>query len=566
MADQKDTIYIDIDDEITSIIEKVRGSEHKILALVLPKRTTTLQSIVNMKLLKRTADEGKKRIVLITSEAGLLPLAGAVGLHVAKTLQSKPAIPAPPDMSNAEESVTDSEVASDEPELDDSKSIGELAGLTDEPEAASTLSAAEETIDIDNSDSDESGKSGGKKSKDKIKIPDFNKFRLRLILGGLVFVGLIVAWYFMFRVMPAVTVTIQTNNQSINDSPTITANTAVKTLDLSNNVIPAVIKDVKITATQKATATGKKNVGNKASGTVTLSLDDCSKSQVTIPAGSGVTSNGLTFITQSEAAMSSVVVGNQCRNSDFPSFSKATINVIAQTGGANYNVDALSYAVSGYSNVSGQGSKMSGGTDNIVTILSQSDIDGAKQKIASNTTQTQNDLSKAIKTIGNLPLIATLVGDDPSVSTSANAGDQVSDVTVTVVTMYHMLGVKQSDLEKIINNDLKSQIDSKKQAISDYGLGGATFTLTTKKSTTEQVLSLKTTVTTGAQIDTVALKKQIVGKKKGDIKTLVGSLPSVQTVEVDYTPFWITTTPHKISKITIVIQKSVTTKNDKPNQ
>ena len=38
MADSKDTIYIDIDDEITGIIDKVRGSSSKVTALVLPKR------------------------------------------------------------------------------------------------------------------------------------------------------------------------------------------------------------------------------------------------------------------------------------------------------------------------------------------------------------------------------------------------------------------------------------------------------------------------------------------------------------------------------------------------
>ena len=56
----KDTIYIDVDDEITAIIDKVITSKHKIVALVLPKRAVVLQSIVNMKLLKRTADEAKK--------------------------------------------------------------------------------------------------------------------------------------------------------------------------------------------------------------------------------------------------------------------------------------------------------------------------------------------------------------------------------------------------------------------------------------------------------------------------------------------------------------------------
>src|SRR6266404_1395162 len=92
----KDVIYVDVDDEITSIIDKIENSEHKVVALVLPKRAASLQSIVNMKLLKRSADTAGKNPVLITSEAALLPLAGAAGLHVAKNLQSKPEIPDAP--------------------------------------------------------------------------------------------------------------------------------------------------------------------------------------------------------------------------------------------------------------------------------------------------------------------------------------------------------------------------------------------------------------------------------------------------------------------------------------
>src|SRR4051794_11658211 len=96
-TNQKDTIYIDIDDEITAIIDKVNASKERIVALVLPKRATVFQSIVNMKLLKRSAEDSKKQIVLITSESGLLPLAGAVGLYVANSLQSRPMIPSSPD-------------------------------------------------------------------------------------------------------------------------------------------------------------------------------------------------------------------------------------------------------------------------------------------------------------------------------------------------------------------------------------------------------------------------------------------------------------------------------------
>src|SRR5476649_36152 len=101
----KDTIYIDIDDEITAIIDKLHGSKAKVVAMVLPKRASVFQSIVNMKLLKRAADSGKKNLVLITAEAGLLPLAGAAGVHVAKTLTSKPEIPSAPSLAETEETI-----------------------------------------------------------------------------------------------------------------------------------------------------------------------------------------------------------------------------------------------------------------------------------------------------------------------------------------------------------------------------------------------------------------------------------------------------------------------------
>src|ERR1700733_2054351 len=92
----KDTVYVDVEDEITGIIDKVEGAKEKVVALVLPKRATVLQSVVNMRLLKRNAEKAGKNVVLITNEEALLPLAGAAGLHVAKNLQSKPAVPTAP--------------------------------------------------------------------------------------------------------------------------------------------------------------------------------------------------------------------------------------------------------------------------------------------------------------------------------------------------------------------------------------------------------------------------------------------------------------------------------------
>src|SRR3989344_1419410 len=92
----KDTVYVDVEDDITTVIDKVEGASEKIVALILPKRASVMQSTVNMRLLKRAADKAEKSVVLITSDEALLPLAGIVGLHTAKNLQSKPEIPEAP--------------------------------------------------------------------------------------------------------------------------------------------------------------------------------------------------------------------------------------------------------------------------------------------------------------------------------------------------------------------------------------------------------------------------------------------------------------------------------------
>jgi hypothetical protein len=86
----KDVIYIDVEDDITAIIGKVKDAGSKIVALVPPKRIGVLQSAVNLRLLVRAAEQSSKHIVLITSNSALMSLAASAKVPIAKTLQSKP--------------------------------------------------------------------------------------------------------------------------------------------------------------------------------------------------------------------------------------------------------------------------------------------------------------------------------------------------------------------------------------------------------------------------------------------------------------------------------------------
>lgn len=558
----KDTIYIDVDDEITSIIDKLQASDKKIVALVLPKRATTLQSIVNMKLLKRAATTHKKNLVLITSEAALLPLAGAVGLHVAKTLQSKPVIPSQPEAGDEDIDLTPEEVdgaeASDDPDLNKEKSVGELAGMPDEDE---------DTIDVEPSAPEtpaKADKKAGKPNK-KLKVPNFEKFRTKVIIGVGALLLLIVLWYVGFFVLPKAKIVIKTDNLSVTADVDFTADTAVDSFDKEQGTVPATSKDVKKTDTEKAQATGKKDVGDKASGTASFrTKTSCESPAGSIAAGTTITSGGMNFVTQEGASFK--VSGFEPPASCIAT--TASVRVVAANPGDQYNLSARDYAVSGYSGVTAKGSDMSGGTSKTVTVVSQADIDTLKAKLVDKSKDSaKEELKKNFQEDDLFALGETFANGEPTVTTSPAVGAESSDVSVTTVTTYTMLGVKRADLRTLVEEVAKKQIDASKQAISSDGLDAAVFRLVDKGNGKTQKLSVQTQVETGTRIDEDDLKKQIAGKKKGDARDLISKYPGVKDVTVNLSPFWVGKVPSKAKKVNIQFERpSASNSNDSNSQ
>lgn len=62
------TFYIDLEEEISSVVDRLNKSISVDNFFVLPKRAIFLQSIVNLKLLKREAEKVGKRIVIVTQD------------------------------------------------------------------------------------------------------------------------------------------------------------------------------------------------------------------------------------------------------------------------------------------------------------------------------------------------------------------------------------------------------------------------------------------------------------------------------------------------------------------
>ena len=577
--DMKDTIYIDVDEEITGIIDKIQESDKKVVALVLPKRASVFQSIVNLKLLKRSADKASKNIVLITSESNILPMAGVVGLHVAKTLHSKPEIPSHPDSDSSYDDNESIDVDDQDfnPEASKQKAVGELAAASGGALAAEKIHRPEdidETIDIGDDvlqedatgkglkETSNRGKKGKKEKKDKsLKIPNFNKFRKILVIGVVGVVALIVLFLIFGNLFNKAVINISTKTQPVNANITINLDTSTKTLNTATSTVPAVAQSTSKSTSQSVPTTGQVNNGNKATGSVSLTATYCSgqppnSGPPSVPSNTGFTASGISYVTQNATTFSSKGTFYQGCTSFA---SNGSTNLIAQTGGSSGNIaSGANFTAPGtYSQVSGTNSStFTGGTDNMVNAVSQTDINSATQKIGTiDTSPVKIALENQLKQAGLTPIVGTFNTGATTTTAAPTLGTPGNQVTVTQNITYTMLGVQKSYLSQLVITNINSQINTSQQSIIDDGVSNAQYSTLQSNATTAQV-TMQDTASVGALINSQSIKKEIAGKKSGDVQSTIKSIPGVTDVTVKLSPFWVTTVPTDLSKVVINISKS----------
>ena len=78
----KDVIYIEPDDDITNIISKLESAKEKIVALVPPKKSGVLRSVVNIKLITKASSAKNKQVVFVTTDPSIVKLAATAKIPV----------------------------------------------------------------------------------------------------------------------------------------------------------------------------------------------------------------------------------------------------------------------------------------------------------------------------------------------------------------------------------------------------------------------------------------------------------------------------------------------------
>lgn len=361
-------------------------------------------------------------------------------------------------------------------------------------------------------------------------------------------IGLLLFFFISYIFFLKATVVIQIDPKTIEKTQDITFSTKQAT-DTSQSIIAAQSVSVDEQGSAQTPATGKKEVGDKAKGSVTI-YSRISQSK-TFSAGTVLSGpNGLKFTLDKDVSVAS--------SSGDASASPATANgsVTASDIGKESNLPSGSkFTIAGFSEgdvVAKNSDAFSGGSKQEITIVAKADIakitDTVPKQLeekAKGDLQAKLDSGKSL-----LPLILGTTIDKKTFS--KNVGDEASSVSVDATVSFDSAAFSKSEVDSFAltilsseNSDLSPSKNSVSYTLSD---------ITEKNGDISATIHIKGFLL--PKIDKNSIAQQIAGKSFTDAKETMKKLPQVKDADITLhppLPFFPSLLPRLSKNITVEV-------------
>lgn len=607
----KDVIYIEPEDDITDILEKVKKSKNKIVALVPPKKAGVLRSAVNVKLIAKTAMRSNKTAVLISSDDSLMKLAMAANIPVAKTLQSKPQLPkdfSHPELGEEPSNVIEAKRPEPKPEKKEAEEIvvkkGEKVAEKADGEMRPPFKVAkddgsnkteskkdEDTLELSSEDIKEKKDVRSAKKALPTKVPNFKKYLKWIILAGVLLVGLIIFLIWALVIAPHADISVKIKTSETNFAEKVTFVTSEESANAEEGIFYAEQKTVDKKVETEFEATGELDKGQKATGTIQVTIPSGTRTtQANIKSGAAIGS-GYVF-TYGEIAFKAVEGGSivydlddlgevVCTgNSNCTTKTAKTISVKVEAAenGDKYNIAASSNwkftSQTWYtSSATISGSEMTGGSSEIVKTVSKDDIEKAKTSITMpSDDQIREELAGQFDS-DYLIIKSSLTATEAKYTSDPDLEGEVKGdkkPKLTLERSYSVYAVKRADVNAFIAKKASESIGDDTQTIYSTGVSGFEKKLTSNSDTSakaekdtvffdsyknadgEITAKLKSVVLTAPEVTEEKILEIALGNKKYDVSRSLKSTKGVAEANVVTKPF--SKVPNDPNKVTITIE------------
>ena len=565
----KDTFYIEPEDDITDIINHIKASKQKIIALVPPKKLNVLRSSINLKLIARTAKMHDKAIVVVTTDPTLMKMAALSSLPFAKNLSSRPTLPSEFNEADLEYPAKAKKVSpSDEIEINEkAASSGSVSRVrtTNEETAnrANTTSNLTKNSTM-NLDSEEVAKNPEDEEADNQpkKILTLDSLKNRIIIGVVAAILLIGSFIWAFILAPAAKISVKIKTIAENFSENVSFVTDTKQAVSKDGKFFLETASLEKNSEVEFEATGEKNVGDKATGelrliaTFDMSTTTATASRpdvATVPQGSAFAYRNLNFLTDQEVKISwdgSISNCDAGRHNGKCQVAK-TVKATAIEGGAKYNIEAVSSGwqssvagVEGYAN-----SAFKGGTDKIQKIVTASDITKAKEKLTEADGAKEELFEKVPSDDIKIEDSYKKVTADPTSSPAVDQPTENGKAKLTAKTTYSVNYVDKAAVEEYVKSVVSTRLGGDQKIYET----GNIFIEKFQNNNNSVTAKIKATLKTGPEVTEQSVLEKSLGKKVGEVTTLIKSINGVSDVEVNTSFPWVRQIPNDANKVSIKI-------------
>lgn len=584
----KDVIYLEPDIEITAVIDKIRKSALRAIILVVPRGSNLTQSIVNLKLLKRRAEDERKVIAIVSSDRITHNLAEQLKLHCYDKVTEAERANFAPDFEAIEladngsglkvhtyqkynllthEEITEENQSTDS-DLEDgySDSDSELKNDQVVPEGfeKKKISEQEYTKDemkefeksqLDDSKVDEIEREIKMKDRTR-KIRQIRPEGSRKVFVVFVVAGLILFLGAAYLFLPTVEASVVLKSTEVNENLTITIDRAAKSSDAKSLVLAGKLVDLEKEVNKTFDATGKKDLGEKAKGKVIIS-NSWDMNDQSIPKGSKFISNGKTYVSTAAVtvpgATVTLVAGAFKTNAG-----SAEVAVEAETAGESYNIGASEFVITTLpkekqSKIIGKSTvAFAGGTTKEVKVVTESDLEKAqeaikKEALVSSTTELADKAKNDSLKIFDSAIDSEVLSLEPN----KKADDQADTFEVKAKIKMFGLGFSELELKNLVKNGVESKLKSNEMIINPDGSEVAYEIL--ESDINAGIIKVKTVYKGkyGIKIDQDSIKANIKGKSLSQGENYLKGLEGVESANIAANPGFIRTSPYFKNKITV---------------
>ncbi len=552
---KKKILFVQIDEEITSVFGKLEKLPYKEIYLVVPKRAVLLQSVVNLKILKQKLEEIEKSIAIITNDPNGMKLALQAELKVFDQWD------------------LGAELSPDKEERDPNSALVKPIAATQndvEESLPSRLPKKKSSIfevvrDLKHKDKGFSLRS---------YIADMKKNRLdrqpihltpgkKKWLVAFLTASALVFFVVIYVALPGATIIIQPTADVVSKGLNITLETSPDSEDQKSLVAYPVETEVETTMTHAAT--GIENQGSNASGTLTV-YNVSGAERVLIATTRFQTESGIVFRLQNEVTVPAGSATNP---------GTLEVTVVADPVDANGaavgtrgNIEPSRFFLPGLREDSrdelyGESTvAMTGGTSEIITRVTEEDLQAAQIQLENAIKEeVLANLRKEVLSQGNSKgLNLKLVEDSATLQFGA----------VDVQLPYELLGQEAETFEVsgtvslagvAYDSDalyalLKTQIlavetpgkqvisvdkDSISMSVLEANVTADTYKITAQIQGVEEY-EIDTELEGGADLSK-KIKEHIAGKTIEEAEAYIQNLPEVNKVEIKVWPVWSPTIP-----------------------